>query len=132
MSTTTPISYRHRIKQALQYAGLNTWSTVSQECPCLLQVDEVGDGTVSLSTCGFSHNPEDPGFLVAVPGQEVAEVIEQYGEERMDGCDPPEWFASEEEAAELWSRIAARFVTHQQTLKDVYAHQPESHRRRVA
>jgi hypothetical protein len=119
MSTTT--SYRQRIKQALQFAGMNVWSTVSQETPCLLSVNEGAEGVVSLSPVGFAHNPEDPGQLLTVPGAEVAEVIEEWAQERFDGADAPECFATEEEAADLWGRIASRLVTHQQTLKDAYA-----------
>jgi hypothetical protein len=113
------MSFAHRqlIKIALQYAGLDTWSTVSQATPCLLQVDVIGN-VVNLSTCGFVPRPGDPCFLHGVPASEAATLIERFGDERMseDEIDPPEGYATEEEAQELWGRLCSAFSAHQAAL----------------
>ena len=106
MSTSSSFTFSHRqsIKIALQYAGLDAWAAASQAAPCVLQIDVIDD-TVNLSVKGFAPHQGDPCFLHAVPAAEAARIIEQYGEERMDGIDPPQSYATADEAREMWRRL---------------------------
>jgi hypothetical protein len=118
MSASTPFTFSHRqsIKIALQFAGMDSWScTFRQAAPCLLSVTVFGD-LVNLSTSGFVPRAGEPCFLHHVPAEEASRIVEQFGEERMDGIDPPEGYATEEEAQELWGRLCAAFSAHQAAL----------------
>lgn len=121
MSTPSPsFSHRQSIKIALQYAGSDVWTcSRPQAAPCLLQVDVMGDD-VNLSAVGFVPRSGDRCFLHAVPAAEVAKVIEQFGEERMDG-ETADSYATEEEAQELWARLCVAFESRQAALAAAFA-----------